>query len=188
MKKIILTLITIVVLTAASAQINKGTILLGASSALGYNSYHYKNSSSNSSIFNINTKVGYFVADNFTIGANLGYLNSSQSGGSSASYTEIGAFIRYYFPKNVFFGVGINSVTSSSSAGSFGSSSNTNTAFPVELGFAAFISEQFAIEPSIRYISASDKGGVTYTGIDTGANSSFGLNIGFSFYPGRSKE
>jgi len=185
MKKVTMTLLTVFTVSAAIAQINKGAWLIGASSNVGFNSYSFKNSP-NQSLFNINTKAGYFVIDNFTVGINLGYFNSSQSGFSSST-TSIGVFTRYYLPKNFFLGVGINSVSNSfSSSGT--SSSSSSIAIPMELGIAAFITKNIAVEPSINYIKGDDKGGVTYNGLNTGATSAIGLNIGFTVYLNRSNE
>src|SRR6267142_2478622 len=177
MKKIILFIVAIFVLSVAVAQIGKKTWLIGAAPSLGINSYSFKGSSA-LSVFTINSKAGYFVSNNFAVGLNLGLINLRQSGNSERT-SIIGAFARYYLPKNIFFGSGINSVSTSASGGYPSSSSTT---IPFELGIAAFITKNIAIEPSFSYIVGDSKGGATYGGMDTGANSSIGLNVGVTLY------
>ena len=164
MKRIILPLLAIFTMSAAVAQIEKKTWLIGATSSLGFNSYSF-NSGSALSVFTINSKAGYFVAKNFVVGLNLGLVNLSQSGNSERT-TSIGAFARYYLPKKIFVGSGINSVSTLVS-GDYPSSSSTT--IPFELGVAVFITKNFAIEPSLNYLVGDSKGGATYGGMNTGA-------------------
>ena len=162
MKKVIVTMMAAFLVSSAFAQISKGAWLVGASSSLGFNSYSKTGSQQTLSIFNINAKAGNFVAENFAVGLNLGYLNSSQS--SSSSLSTIGVFARYYIGK-VFLGGGVNSVSQSTSGSSSGVSS---IVLPFELGFVGFITDSFAIEPSINYVTGDDKGGLTYGGLPLG--------------------
>ncbi|MGC4022470.1 MAG: hypothetical protein QM734_11260 [Cyclobacteriaceae bacterium] len=110
MKKIHLTLFFSLILFAASAQVNKNAVLLGASSTLGYNSYSPVGGGSSTAIFNLNLKVGYFVANNFAMGTNISYLNDNESGGTSQN-NSIGIFARYYFAKTIFLGGGLSTST-----------------------------------------------------------------------------
>ena len=70
----------------------------------------------------------------------------------------------------------------------YGNSSESYTVIPVEIGLAGFISNNFAIEPTINFIQGQDKGGVMYNGVPTSARSSFGLNIAFMIYLNRHKK
>ena len=185
MKKLILTLLATLSLSIGFSQIEKGTFMTGASSSLSYNNYSFKGTTTNLNIFNLNFKGGYFVADNFALGLNINYINLNQS--TTNSTTSLGIFVRYYFHTPVFVGVGVSSVTNSFTG--FGSSnSSTSTVLPFELGYAAFITRNFAIEPSINYNVGDDKGGVTFNGLNVGANGSFGFNIGFTLYLNRGEE
>jgi len=180
MKKIILCMLAVFILTSAAAQIEKKTWLVGASSSLGLNGYYF-NSGSNLSVFTFTTKGGYAVVKNFVVGLDFGILKLSQSGNSETN-TSIGAFARYYLSKNLFIGSGLRSVSTSESGTS---PSSTSTVVPFEFGVVAFLTKNIAIEPSLNYVAGDSKGGVTYAGINTGANSSFGLNVGFSLYLNR---
>lgn len=180
MKKLIFTFIVVSFSVISFGQINKGAWMIGANSNLNYSNYSFKGSSQTSSVFNINSRAGYFVANNFALGLNLGYLNVGSSGGSSSSYTTIGVFVRGFVSKSVFLGGGFNSTSIT------GSSSYTT--YPFELGLAAFITDYFAIEPSLVYTASDGKGGVPILGIPSSAVSAFGLNVGFTFYLNRVKE
>ena len=167
-------------LSATTAQIHKGTWLIGSSSSFGINNYSSK-VGSDVTIFNVNLKSGYFVIDNLALGLNLGLTSFSEH--ESQTTVIAGAFIRYYLPKNFFLGAGYNSV-STTSTGPYGSSTS-GYSIPFEVGYAAFITPNIAIEPSIVYVTGDDKGGITYSGMSTGANSAFGVNLGFTVYLNR---
>lgn len=182
MKQLFLSIATVCIALTASAQIEKGTWVLGANTNLGYNSYTPTSGGKSVNILNIGLKSGYFVSDNFTIGANLEYLSES-SGGPSNTYTTIGLFLRYY-TKNVFFGAGYNSLSTSGGGSSLGS-------IPIEVGYAAFLTRNITIEPALVYSSAtdSDNGGMPgIAGLPFPAKSGFGLKVGFSIYLGRPAE
>ncbi|MDZ4715988.1 MAG: outer membrane beta-barrel protein [Cytophagales bacterium] len=176
------TLVVSLMVMTASAQISKGTWLLGASSALGYNSYSFNNNSANLSVFNINTKAGYFVANNVAVGLNLGYLNLSQT--NTTSVTTFGVFSRFFVSKSVFLGAGFNSVSTSAGTGML-SVNASSSVFPFEFGFAGFISDRIAIEPSINYVVGDEKGGVNFNGLPIGAKSSIGFSLGITLYLNR---
>ena len=77
MKKIILPILAIFIMSVAFAQIEKKTWLIGATSSMGFNSYSFKSGSA-LSVFTINSKAGYFVANNFVVGLNLGLVKLFQ--------------------------------------------------------------------------------------------------------------
>ncbi len=166
----------------ATAQIEKGTWLLGANSNLGYNSYTPTSGGSSVNYFNIGMRSGYFVGENFAVGVNLEYLSASGSS-STTTITTIGIFARYYM-KQVFLGAGYNSLSQSSGSGS----SPSWGSIPIELGYVAFITRNIAVEPALVYTMATDteNGGMPgYSGLPFPAKSGFGLRIGFSIYLGR---
>jgi hypothetical protein len=159
----------------ANGQFEKGAWILVANSNFGFNSYTAKGSPNNS-LLNINSRAGYFVANNFACGLNLGLYNFSTSGGGSTTLTTIGVFVRGFLSKGLFLGGGLNTTSRS------GASKNYST-FPFEFGYAALISKRFAIEPSLNYVvSGDDSGGVPTLGVPGSATSSFGFNVGFTFY------
>lgn len=182
MKKITLALVIFFHAVLANAQINKGTWMVSSTSNFGFNSYSVKSVSSNPSVLLIGKKAGYFVANNFAIGANLSYMSISSGGsGSSTSVTTYGLFTRGFLGKGIFLGAGLNSSTLSSSG------SQSYTLFPIEFGYAGFVGKSFAIEPSLNYVVSSDseKGGAPLLGIPSQASSSIGLNVAFTFYLSR---
>lgn len=182
MKRVVCSFVVVFAAWTASAQIEKGTWLVGANSNLGYNSYTPTSGGSNQSYFNIGVRSGYFVGENFLVGANLEYLNASSSGPSS-SVTTIGLFTRYYISK-VFLGAGYNSLSQSG----FYSNGTSWGSIPIELGFVGFITRNIAVEPAFVYTIATDtdKGGMPgYAGLPFPAKSGFGIRIGFSLYLGR---
>ena len=160
------------------AQINKGAWFVGASSALNFTSYSYKSGGSSLSSFNIDGRTGYFFMDNLTAGVTIGYSHVSQ-GSASVGLTTLGIFGRYYFQGKIFGGIGINTVSASySSSGS--SSSSSSTTIPIEAGYAAFITDNIAVEPSLVWTSGDTDGG-------NSISSSFAVKVGFSIYLNRGK-
>lgn len=186
MKKLMIFLVTLIGTGSAAAQIEKGSWMLSASSNLGFASYTPTGSSGSSeTLFNVGIKAGHFVAPNFALGLNLEYLNTSSSGPTS-TITTFGVFARYYASK-VFFGAGYNSISQS-----YGSSSSSSAgSIPIELGIAAFITRNIAVEPALVYTLAtdSDAGSMPgYAGLPFSAKSAIALRVGFTLYLGRPAE
>lgn len=154
-KLLIITVFVCTTITTSFAQIEKGTFLVGASSNVGYNNLSPDNSSGYT-ILNINLKAGYFVINNLTAGLNAGYSKIDD-----ASVTSVGVFARYYVAGKFFAGAGYTSIKPDGG--------DSATEIPIELGFAAFVSDNIAIEPSVGY-SMGD------------GYERFGFNIGFSLY------
>lgn len=161
MKKVLLTFFAAALALSASAQIEKGTILVGASSAGGFESYD--EDAGDFSQFGLGVKGGYFLADNFVLGLNLGFGKNSEVDDSEFGF---GPFARYYFNGKIFVGAGVDIYK-------FGDYSETN--IPLEVGYAAFITDAIAVEPALNF---------TKFGGDA-EGSVFGLNVGFTLYLGR---
>jgi outer membrane protein len=169
MKKTIVTLVVMLFAAAgAFAQVEKGTILVGASSNAGFTSFKQKDADESTSQFNINAKVGYFVIDNLALGLNLGYTSVKDLGSSTA----IGAFGRYYVNGKIIIGAGFNS---NKEKDDVSDTDFSYTTIPLEVGYAAFITDNIAIEPALGY--------TLYSGDLEG--SAFGLNVGFTLYLNR---
>jgi hypothetical protein len=152
----------------ASAQIEKGTVLVGASSNLGFNSFKPDGGDSQST-FSLDVSAGYFFVDNFTAGLNLSLTTSD---GYSA--TGIGVFGRYYINGKIFLGAGYNAMSQKIESTPEDIKSNYGV-IPLEAGYAAFLTPNIAVEPSLNF------------GIMTGDSegTSFGLNVGFALYLNR---
>lgn len=172
MKKIFLTAFAALTVFAASAQIEQGTILVGASSNAGFTSFN--EDAGDYSQFNLDVKGGYFIMDNLAIGLNLGFSSVDFGDSGKETDTGFGLFGRYYFNGKIFGGVGFNSVKVKFESDSFDSES-TVSVIPIEVGYAAFLNDAVAIEPALNYS--------IYGGDSEGA--SFGLSIGLTVYLGR---
>ena len=164
-----MTLLAAFAITATAAQINNGAWLIGASSNMAANNYTSK-TSADVFTFNLNIQGGNFIIDNLVLGLNTGFTSLSQ-GGSNQAQTTLGIFSRYYFPKNFFAGAGVNSYWFSNNSGN----SESHAEVRLEAGYAAFISNSCAIEPSISYRGVTDP---NYTG----RISSLSFNLGFMIY------
>jgi len=71
LKKYVIILVACLIAGSASAQIEKGSVLVGASSNLNFSSFS-PDSVDNYSVFDLSLKGGYFFMDNLTAGLNLG--------------------------------------------------------------------------------------------------------------------
>lgn len=164
MKKIHLTISILMLFAATSyAQIQKGSVLVGASSNLGFSSTSYDGADDNFNVFTLDVKAGYFVIDNLAVGLNFGYNKFSQ-GDSDASTTLFGLFGRYYVNGKIFVGAGYSSLKLEDS--------DASNSLPFEVGYAAFITDNIAFEPSINYA----------IGLGDNESNTFGLNLGFALY------
>ena len=161
-----------VIVFAASAQISKGAILMRGSSNLGFTSFN--EDAGDYTQFNLDVKGGYFIMDNLALGLNLGFSSVDLGDSGKETDTGFGVFGRYYFNGKIFGGVGFNSVKVKFESDSFDSES-TVSVIPIEVGYAAFLNDVVAIEPSVNYsIYGSDAEGA-----------SFGIAVGLTVYLNR---
>ncbi len=166
MKKIILTLFGGFIISFSFGQIERGAMLVGASSNFGLNRENPSPSTGNHiTTLNLDVKGGYFVINNLAAGLRFNYNRTYRDGPSYGS-TSVGIFGRYYYQGKFFGGIGITSVGPSSG--------NTYTEFPIEVGYAAFITKNIAIEPSLNFVKGDSQNVI-------------GLNFGFSLYLNRGK-
>ena len=143
---------------SAMAQIEKGAIFIGASSNFGYNNLS-PDSSSGFTVMNLDLKGGYFIINNLAVGLNVGYVKIDE-------YSEMsfGGFARYYIAGKFFAGAGFTSISPEEG--------DSTTEIPVEIGYAAFITDNIAIEPGLSYVIGD-------------GYEKFGPNVGFSLYLNR---
>lgn len=168
MKKIIKIIGVVLLMTAftqiSNAQIEAGKKLVGASSNLGFNSASVAGNSS--SIFLINTSLGYLFTDNLAGGIDFGFGTQS-SGGSSATSFQVGGFGRFYI-ENFYPEVSIGIINSSA-----GGQSSSNLYFGSGFGYAIILNDYISIDPKLSYTM------VKYDGV---SSNGFGINVGFSLY------
>lgn len=167
MKKGIFTICFVTMLAGASfAQIEQGTVVVGPSTNLGFTSMSFDGVDDNLTTFNVNLGAGYFVIENLAFGLNFGYAKVS-FGDDSESATSFGLFGRYYINGKIFLGAGYASTKSEDS--------DAVNSLPLEVGYAAFITDNIAVEPSFSY----------ELGLGDNESNAFGLNVGFMLYLNR---
>lgn len=107
-KKTIMMAVLCAVASTASAQLEKGKILMGGSAGFGIRENPGSSSFSKSRYHNISPMVGYFVSDNLVVGAafNYGFSKEKSYETKNTNY-GISPFARYYLnisPSFKFFG------------------------------------------------------------------------------------
>lgn len=139
-----------------SAQIEKNTIMAGGS--LTFNKYTPKTgSTTNSMTLSINPNFGYFVADNFAVGAGLSF----NAYGSGNNFVYVSPYLRYYV-KNFYLQTKFD-------YGRYNSQSNSNLSF--DLGYALFLNDNVALEPAFYFSQNLN-----------GQGSNLGFKMGFQIY------
>lgn len=173
MKKVLLTATLVAFFGCANAQTDQGGWLIGASSSLGYSSTSYDDPTvNNTTNFNLEVGVGYFLIDNLAAGLNVGYekVKDGFDGNTTAFF---GPFVRYYVNGTFFLGT---SFAAASREDIFARAAET-IKFEVlsfEAGYPIWVVENIAIEPSLNYVLA--------TGDDIKSNKTFGMGIGINLY------
>ncbi len=156
MKKVLLTAALVAVFGfAANAQTEQGGWLVGASSNLNFTSQDAGGGSV--SVFDLDVKGGYFLMDGLAAGLNINY--SSFDGESSSA---IGIFGRYFVNDAIFAELGYTAL-----------SDDAGGLIPITAGYAAFLSDNVAVEPSLNYTLGTG---------NSDEFSAFGINVGFSLY------
>lgn len=197
MKKILLlsTLLIIGFTGITNAQIEQGNLMLGSDIGSGLVS------NTSSGLFGLNfglnegagynvgisPKVGYFIKDNFMLGAvvNLGFAKSAKSRGISTQSTTYGiqALTRYYLnpgEKGVDNLLKQGRFFTEANAGIAGvnikNGSTTNGfAFGVGPGYSYFVSKTVALETTLKYNGLVGGGNTTY-------QHAIGLNFGVQVF------
>ncbi|WGQ10289.1 hypothetical protein QG516_01310 [Pedobacter gandavensis] len=183
MKKLCLTIcLSIGLLYGASAQIQKGNVMMGA------NISDIKFGLDKPNIFslNINPKAAWFIQDGLALGGDVNFgLATAKGAGTSISY-GIGALGRYYGSKGTdevvknskFFGeatVGVNGINPAGSGGS-----TNGLGFSFGPGFTYFVTRSIGLETLLKYNGIVGFGSSAYS-------HTLSLGIGFQIYlPGRS--
>ena len=134
---------------------NVGSLKNSYNGAYGSGSSTYKYST-----ISFEPRVGYFIANGLSAGLITDYTNISVTpdGGEKSMQSQftVGPMIRYYLPGG-FFIHGDYSFGKNKSSYSSDSDKSNLTKFNVGIGYAIFVSEQIAIEPTIMYRNTTDK-------------------------------
>lgn len=160
MKKTILSVITVAGLVyGANAQTEKGKIILGGS--VGFNSAKVHDASKSDVSFNIMPSAGYFINDNFALGAGIGYKYNKEVSASVRNGSFVVApFTRYYIglaDHFKFFGqlsipLAFGTEKAIDSNGDTGAKISSTTSIDINVapGFAFYPSKRIAIEFSLN--------------------------------------
>lgn len=172
MKKRVLVALAICIGISCFSQTEKGDFLVGGSFGFRTNK--------NNSNFNLSPNAGYFFADNFAAGANV-TLDFSKKGDVRTNEVGIGPFVRYYLGKTTVrpFLVSSFGFTSQSDKTANTKIKSRGTYFLAGLGYAAFISEDVAVEGIAAYNYTHFKNASSFNG--------FSLNFGFQVYINKGK-
>lgn len=191
MKKVILTVVAIFTFGFANAQdaststggkgFQKGDVFLSGTVAFGST----KNGGIENTSLQVTPKLGFFVAEKFAIGPQIGYATTTETKANSAGAYEkertnaiqLGAFARYYgmpasdFSFFVELGANYSSATTDPEVGN---DVKTN-GFNIRLapGFNYFVSDHIAIEASIGALSYE----TSKADNASDSRTSFGLNV-----------
>lgn len=153
--------------TQGFAQIEKGTLLAGGAFSL--------RTTKNNSQFSLNPNIGFFVANNFAVGAGLS-INFSKQGEIKTTELGVGPYARYYVGKGntkPFIVAEANYLTATNKTGDIKNTS-TGVGYLLGAGFAAFVSDMVAVEGLAGY-NYSDFNGTSGSG-------GFAMRLGFQLY------
>lgn len=155
MKKILSLVVLLFAATIGfvNAQTSAGNMMLGGGISFSTTSYE-ASSDVEDSYISFSPSFGYFVADNFVVGAGLSILNSVEDNGFNRtewSSFGFGPFVRYYkFTSNdkfAFYGQASLLFESGKQDATPGGEVKTGaTTFAVSPGFAYFFNEHWAVE------------------------------------------
>lgn len=177
MKNLFTFLLAIASVTMLSAQIQKGSVLLGGT--VGFNNISVDGNSV--TVVNISPSAGFFLNNRFAIGSSLDFSLLFNDGGSNSTTLGLVPFARYYFN-----GAGKARIFGQADAGfqvdfSDGSSGDPLGVFGLSIGADFFLNDYVAIEATLGYQRQQD------FQAEAGLNN-IGLNIGVSAFIGGGKE
>lgn len=186
MKKVLLVAIFAVAGLTASAQTEKGTVLLGGNIGFGTSKSDVDGAKSSTN-FEIMPKAGYFVSNNTAVGLGLGYeYNKFESGAKSDEFT-VAPFTRCYRDLSdqfKFFSELSVPVGFGSEKNAAGTKVAETTSVGVSLapGFAFFPTKKIGVELAFSGISYENIKTEDGNGnkVDGASGSSF--NIGANFF------
>ena len=181
-------------------QFNKGRWLAGGNAyiQMRHSQYNFNGTDikTRTTSFSLGPQAGYFVIDRLALGARLS-LNVSASTGesiditgivdakSNSYYIALGPFIRYYLPARVFFQLSTEFGTgkySSEIGGTSNEGDSKNFDYSALVGYAYFLNDYVAIEPTIGYHS----NGASINDSDS-RSGYFYISAGFTIYLGERK-
>ncbi len=177
MKNFLALLILLITVTNLSAQIQKGTVLIGGT--VGFN--NVSEDGDGITTINFSPIVGFFLSDRLAIGGSLDFNLIADDGDNTTSF-GLTPFVRYYFNDSGparFFG----QAKAGFQIGTTDFSEDVSTALVFGLGLGAdfFLNDNVAIEGFLGYQR------LQYPDAEFGINN-IGLNFGVAAFIGRGNE
>ena len=155
------------------SEFRQGRMRIGGSSSLDFSDLEVKGGSDKSSDLTFGIEGSYFFIDNVAVDVEL-MLSVVEVFDLDDRITTLGTGLgaRYYLPFGVFAGVGFDLVNVK-----YDGESSMGTGAKFKIGYAAFLNENVALEPTISYrLGLSDE--KKYTKVN-GLNVSIALSIYF---------
>ncbi len=171
MKKTFFTLLVMMMAFGAFAQYQQGRMLVGGT--VGFSTTKDKSKAGGTTVthgtntdFSIAPQFGYFVIDNLAVGGNLDIslskYNPENDNDTESTTTSlaIAPFVRYYLPQNIFFHgqFGVGTGKYKETEGNVSQEQKFSTSqWQLAVGYAAFLTDNVAVEPMIGYGSTTRK-------------------------------
>jgi outer membrane protein len=182
MKKTTFILLLIASSLASQAQTAAGNMMVGGTLSVTSNSYSGGDFKTTSTAFA--PSFGYFVSDNFAVGASISIIGSSDDNGTTTDKSSsfgIGPFARYYkFTSNedfAFFGQGTIQYVAGKEDDTAGNDVKfSQVSFAVAPGFAYFPTDHWAIDFSLTLLSVTSEDPNKDADDDNNTYVRFGLN------------
>ena len=132
----------------AFAQFEQGNVRIGGASNLDFSNTKYSGTNYSSNNLSLAVEGGYFFMDNLAVDvdANLTFSKSSSNAVPASTLFGVGLGARYYLPVNVFVGAGVDIFNVK-----YFNNTEFGTGVKAKVGYAAFLSDNIALEPSISY-------------------------------------
>ncbi len=195
MKKILL-VAGLALFGTASAQMEKGSWVVGGSTAIGFNNLSAKVKVENTTeetpsvnIFTLTPSVGYFATDNLAVGLDAGFANAGVSEDGTKISVNLFTLMptgTYYFKSgnNIvpYLGAGIGYATASVNV-KFDSTTETESvdgfAWKAKGGFVYLLNQNVGIDLGVGYTNVTHNNSAE--DLKVGINS-FGVNAGVSVF------
>jgi len=189
-------IVLLFVISLTYGQTERGNIMLGGSSNLGFNASSNKvtfegNSQDNgkNTSFNLSPKAGYFIIDGLAIGASIPLSSTTfkdnDNNKSTSTSISFSPFARYYFGGNnirpfVQGNIGVGSGKTEFDSSTFRSvESDTNLfSYGATGGIALFLNDKVSLDVGVGYSYSSSKLKGSNTIDIKNSTTNIGLNIG----------
>ena len=182
MKKIItISLLSIFAITTTTAQVGKGTYLLGATQDITSGSW---------TDISISPSVGYFLTDDIAVGLGFSYSSDDDNGDLSMEGQTIttnmsfAPFLRYYLNDMLFATGGFDLSSGTTTFNEEGESplETSNSGFGLHLGAGLSLmwGERVAVEPALLLQTSSSSTKIGNLTVDGPSTVGLGFSIGLS--------